>query len=115
MLATTSAASTAPPTFTLGKVPHRIDEPLPGDHTHPRQAVEHHQRDGGQQQHPQQLIAVVGASTRIGGDAGRIVVGESGQQAGADDGEQRCQLRALELHRRALRLRRRRCGQTPER
>ena len=41
-----------------------------------------------EQQNPQQLVAVVGAQHRVGGDAGRVVVGESGEQPRAQHGEQ---------------------------
>ena len=49
---------------------YQADETLPGDHTHAgRQAVEEHEGDGGQHEHPQQLVAVVRAEYRIGRDA----------------------------------------------
>jgi hypothetical protein len=50
--------------------------------------VEDDQRRGRDDQDPDQLIAVFGAEDRVGGDPGRVVVGEAGEQAGADDGEQ---------------------------
>ena len=61
---------------------HQADEPLPGDHPHAcRQAVEQYERHRGQHEHPQQLVAVVCAEHRIGGDACGVVVGKSGEQA----------------------------------
>ena len=50
--------------------------------------MEQDQRDGGEQQHPQQLVAVVGAENRVRGDAGRVVIGESGEQTRTDDRQQ---------------------------
>ena len=65
------------------------DEPLAGDDAHAGgEAVEHHQGDGGEQEHPQQLVAVLGAEHRVGGDPGRVVVGEAGEQPRAHDRHQ---------------------------
>jgi hypothetical protein len=50
--------------------------------------VEEHERDGGQQQHPQQLVAVVRSEDRVGGDPGRIVVGQAGEQPRTDHRQQ---------------------------
>ena len=61
---------------------YQADETLPGDHTHACcQAVEEHEGDGGQQQHPQQLVAVVRSEYGVGRDAGRVVVGQAGEQS----------------------------------
>ena len=96
MLATTSAASARTADPHAVALAHQADQALAGDDAHPRgQAVEHDQRDGGEQEHPQQLVAVVGAEHRVGGDAGRVVVGEPGEQAGTDDGQQRTDGQAL--------------------
>jgi hypothetical protein len=63
---------------------------LPRHDAHARaKLVEEDERHGGQQQHPQQPVAIVSAEDRVGGDARRIVVGEPGQQAGPEDRQQR--------------------------
>ncbi len=83
---------------------HQPDEALAGDDTHPgRERVEHDQRDSGQQQHPQQLVTVVGSEHRVRGDACRVVVGQAGEQPGADHGQQRTDRKAAAPHRRASR------------
>ena len=70
-------------------LPDQPDDPLTGDHTHPgSETMEQDQRDGGQRQHPQQLISVFSAEHRVGGDAGRVVVGETCDESGTDDREQ---------------------------
>ena len=53
-------------------------------HTH-TELVEDHQRGRGEHDDPEQLVPVVGAEDRVGRDAGRVVVGEPGQHAGAHD------------------------------
>ena len=96
-------------------LPHQADETLPGDDAHPGcQAVEDHERDGGQQQHPQQLVAVIRAEYRVGGDAGRVVVGEAGEQPGADH-RQQCADTQPSSQRVPRRGRWRRRGQTRDR
>ena len=63
---------------------------LAGDDPQPHaELVEDDQRRGREGQHPEQLVAVLGAEDRVGGDPGRVVVGEAGEQAGADDRQQR--------------------------
>jgi hypothetical protein len=58
-----------------------------GDAAHPcAQLMEDDQRDGREQQHPEQPVAEVGAEDRIGRDAGRVVVGEAGENSWPDDG-----------------------------
>ena len=62
---------------------------LAGDDPHPdRQLVKDDERDGRERQHPQQLVSVVRAELRVGRDPGGIVVGETGEDARADDREQ---------------------------
>ena len=62
---------------------------LAGDDAHPHaELVEDDQRRGRERQNPEQLVAVLGAEDRVGGDPGRVVVGEPGQDPRADDGEQ---------------------------
>ncbi len=64
-------------------------QPLAGDDPQPHaQLVEDDQRHGGECEDPEQLVAVFGAEDRVGGDPGGIVVGESGEKPGADDGKQ---------------------------
>ena len=53
--------------------------------------MEEHEGDGGEQEHPQQLVAVVRAEDRVGGDAGRVVVGEAGEQPRTDHRQQRAE------------------------
>ena len=63
---------------------------LAGDDPEPHaELVEDDQRRGREGQNPEQLVAVLGAEDRVGGDPGRVVVGEAGQHARADHGEQR--------------------------
>ncbi len=71
---------------------HQPGETLAGDHAHAGpEVVEEHERDRGQQQHPQEAVAVVGTQHRVGGDPRRVVVGQPGQQTrahhGGEDGE----------------------------
>ena len=63
---------------------------MPVDHSHPHgELVKDDQRTGGDGEDPEQLVAVVGAEDGVGRDSGGIVVGEAGEQAGADDRQQR--------------------------
>jgi hypothetical protein len=43
--------------------------------------VEDNDGDGRPREHPEQPVAEVGAEDRVGGDAGRVVVGEAGENA----------------------------------
>ncbi len=75
---------------------YQADETLPGDHTHACcQAVEEHEGDGGQQQDPQQLVAVVRSEYGVGGDPGRIVVGQAGEQPRTDHRQQSAETEPL--------------------
>ena len=57
--------------------------------------MEEHESDGGQQQHPQQLVAVVRTEYRVGRDPGRVVVGQAGEQPRTDDRQQRAETETL--------------------
>jgi hypothetical protein len=62
-------------------------QPATGDAAHPRpEFVEDNQRDGREQEHPEQAIAEVGAEDRVRRDPGRVVVGEAREHSRADDG-----------------------------
>ena len=62
-------------------------QPATGDAAHPRaELVEDDERDGRQQEHPEQAIAEVGAEDRVRRDAGRVVVREAGEHSRPDDG-----------------------------
>ena len=88
-LATTSAASTATAQPHAVPLTHEADQTLSCDDTHAcRQAVEDDEGDGGEQEHPQQLVAVVRAEDRVGRDAGRVVVGQPGEQPRTDHRQQ---------------------------
>lgn len=68
------------------------EQALAGDDAQPHpELVEDDQRRGREGEHPEQLVAVLGAEDRVGGDPGRIVVGEPRQQARADHRQQRRQ------------------------
>jgi hypothetical protein len=68
------------------------EQPLAGDDPQPYpELVEDDQRRGREGEDPEQLVAVLGAEDRVGGDPGRIVVGEAGQQARPDHCQQRRQ------------------------
>ena len=68
---------------------HQRQQALAGDDAQPHaQLVEDDQRRGREGEDPEQLVAVFGAEDRVGGDPGRVVVGEPGQEPRADDGEQ---------------------------
>ena len=77
-------------------MPDQADQALAGDHPQPgAEVVEHHQCQGREEQHPQQLVAVVGSQHRVRRDAGRVVVGQSGEQSRAQHGEERERAAAL--------------------
>ena len=85
-LATTSAPSAAHRAADAVALADQPGEPLPGDDAHPRaELVEEDERAGRERQHPEQLVAVVGAEDRVRRDPGRVVVGEPGEQARAGD------------------------------
>ena len=53
----------------------QADQALAGDDAHPRpEAMEDDQRNGRQQQYPQQLVSVLGAQHRVGGNAGGVII-----------------------------------------
>ena len=90
MLAITSAASDQ----RRGPLPEALadqrQQPLAGDDPEPHpDLVEDDQRRGREGEDPEQLVAVAGAEDRVGGDPGRVVVGEAGEDAGADHRQQR--------------------------
>ncbi len=65
-------------------------QPPAGDATHPSaELVENHERDGRQQEHPEQARAEVGAEDRVRRDSGRVVVREAGEHPPPDDGGKR--------------------------
>ena len=53
-----------------------------------RQQMKQHQQHGRGRDDPQQSIAVIGAEYGIGGDAGRIVVREPGEQPRPEHGQE---------------------------
>ena len=92
MLATTSAARTSPAAPRAVALADQGQQALAGDDPQPHpELVEDDQRRGRQRQHPEQLVAVLGAEDRVGRDPGRVVVGEAGQQPGPDHRQQRRQ------------------------
>src|SRR5206468_5053392 len=73
------------------------EQSLAGDDPQPHpELVEDDQRRGREGEDPEQLVAVLGAEDRVGGDPGRVVIGETGQQARPDHGEQRRQAAAAQ-------------------
>ena len=67
----------------------QCQQALAGDYAEPdAELVKDDQRRGRERQDPEQLVAVLGAEDRVGGDAGGVVVGEAGEQARPDHGEQ---------------------------
>ena len=71
-------------------LPDQGQQPFAGDDAEPHpDLVEDDQRRGRERQHPEQLVAVAGAEDRVGGDPGRVVVGEAGEDAGTDHRQQR--------------------------
>jgi hypothetical protein len=65
-------------------LPYQADEALPGDNIHPRpEVVAHHQGDCGQEQDPEQLVAILGAEHGIGRDPGGILIAEAREEAWA--------------------------------
>lgn len=67
-------------------VPDQTCETLARDDAHPRaELVEEDERSRRERQHPEQLVAVVRTEYRIRRDAGRVVVGETREQARAGD------------------------------
>ena len=90
MLATTSAASDQPGGAPAVALADQGQQPLAGDDPQPHpELVEDDQRRGRERQDPEQLVAVLGAEDRVGGDPGRVVVGEAGEQPGPDHRQQR--------------------------
>ncbi len=74
---------------------YETDHALPGDHPHAGpEVVEQDEGDRGQQQDPQELVAVFGAEGGVGGDPGRIVIGEPGQEPRPDNADQHHQRQA---------------------
>ena len=74
-------------------VAYQRDEALArGDPRSRGDLVEDDQGGGGQRQHPDQRVAVVGAEQRVRRDPGRIVVGEPGEEPRADDRDERGEL-----------------------
>jgi hypothetical protein len=62
---------------------HEPQHPLAGYHPHPRtQLVEDDQRGRGHRQHPEHLVAVLGAKDRVRRNAGGVVVGQAREQPG---------------------------------
>jgi hypothetical protein len=53
----------------------QADQALTGDDAHSRpEAMEDDERNRRQQQHPQQLVSVLGAQHRVRRDAGRVII-----------------------------------------
>ncbi len=89
-----------------------IGEAFAGDGAHARGHFLHHdQRDGGGDQGPEQRVAVLRAGLRVGEDAAGIVIDVGGDEAGADDGEEREHPVAHDV---PLRERRTRTGAWPD-
>jgi hypothetical protein len=69
---------------------HQGEQALAGHDAHARaELVVDDQRRRRQRKHPQQAIAVLGAEDRVRRDPRRVVVGQPGQDARPDHGEQR--------------------------
>jgi hypothetical protein len=63
---------------------------LAGGQAHARaDFLRHEQGDLSYEQHPQQVVAVARAGDRVGRDSARIVVGEAGDDARSQDGQDR--------------------------
>ena len=66
----------------------QLCQALAGHGAHPRGHLLHHdQRDRDHDHHPQQVVAVLGADGRVGGDAAGVVAGVCSDQAGAEECE----------------------------
>ena len=71
-----------------GALPDQSDEALAGCDAHAGgELVEHDEGDRRGREHPQEPVAVLGAEYRVGRDSGRVVVGQPGEQAGAEHGQ----------------------------
>ena len=93
---------------------HERHQALAGDDAHARrQLVEDDQRDGGEREDPQQLVAVVGAEDRVGRDARRVVVGEAGEHPGPTTSSSAASEARRSGRRRRRRWTRRRCRWRP--
>jgi hypothetical protein len=66
----------------------QVAEAFAGDHAHARAHLLHHdQRDGDGDDGPQQRVAVLSASLRIGKDAAGVVIHVGGYESGTEHGQ----------------------------
>jgi len=70
-------------------LPDQLGEPLAGHHPHPRgEHLHHRQREGDEDQHPQQVVAVLRPDRGVGGDASGVVAGVGRDQPRAEGREE---------------------------
>ena len=78
-----------------------IAQPLAGDRAHPRRhLLDDDERDGDRDHRPEQRVAELRSGLRVGEDAAGVVVDVGGDEARADDGEQKNETRAPALEER---------------
>ncbi len=72
----------------------QLRQPLSRDCAHPcRHLLHDDEGDGDQHHHPEQVVAVLCADRRVGGDPAGVVAGVGGDQPGPEKGEERDEAR----------------------